>query len=126
MNAPRKLATRLVSATLLAWLSVFAIEPLGVHSCPMHGGLSVEGGHSAHAMVHQHHGTPARGDHTNQCSCIGECAGPATGVALIPNAVNVPAAISRFRAGVLIELPSFAARYTSRLQPFPNGPPELS
>lgn len=126
MNAPRMLATRLVSAALLAWLSVFTTEPLGLHSCPMHGGLALEGGHSGHSMSHQGHGMPGRNSRSNQCSCPGDCSGPTTSIALVPESIGIPTADLSLTDRVSPRPPVLGERYTPRLLPFANGPPEIS
>ena len=116
----------MLAAVLLAWLSVGTIEPLGLHSCPMHGGLSLDGGHSAHQMAHNGAKLPSRSGHSNQCSCPGDCAGPAASVALAPSRVAVPAAVVTFGNPVQARPPVSTGRFAPRLLPFANGPPGTS
>jgi hypothetical protein len=127
-----------VSALLSAlWIAAALVEPPGLHACPMHdGGLTAvqdAGGPAAHdaaahdAAAHDH--APAGEGHdghdSNQCLCIGECAGASTGLAAVPEA----GATSRVvRIAVALPTRPAHAPFTrgGLVLPFANGPPRTS
>lgn len=129
MTAKRSLTVRIFAATLFAWLSAVTIEPLGLHSCPMHSGIGGTASHSMgamHGMAHHATEMPARQSHSNQCSCPGDCAGTAASIGCIPNGIALPKFAER-RIAPADQAPAVAAgRYTPRLLPFANGPPSNS
>ena len=122
---------RALAGVLAVWVGICLAQPMQLHLCVMHGGLSIESvGHADSHMSHgavshdAHHSTQSH-DKSQQCSCLGDCtAGNA--IALITpqqfrvamvwvNGVDLPTAATSAPAGA----PSF-------LLPYPNGPPGTS
>jgi hypothetical protein len=112
--------SRTLAAVFSIWLAVSMVEPVQLHTCPMHGGLAIETGHVA--GDHSHH--DRSGDRkSHQCSCLGDC-----------NSGSAPVGLTEVRVSLLAPVPNAASRsefgYRSPalvaphfLLPFSNGPP---
>jgi hypothetical protein len=85
---------RVVAAPLALWFLVSAIDSDRLHACPVHGSHAS----ATQAPSHAHHGiaatasgpssaTSSRGHHDHgrqQCTCPGDCCGPAPFAAIAP------------------------------------------
>jgi len=126
MTVKRSASARLLSAALLTWLSIVTIEPLGVHTCAMHGGSTVSASHAMHSMEHLGSGTPMPKSHSNQCGCPGDCASTGTLAVAAPTGITMPKPADQRAPRVIAREIIIGDRSTPRLLPFANGPPSDS
>lgn len=121
---------RALTAVLAVWVGICLAQPMQLHLCVMHGGLSIE---SSHTDAHMSHGAASHGarhsseghETSQQCSCLGDCtAGNATAlVAPQPFRVAMPLVASvDFQAAA----PYAPVAAADLLLPYPNGPPSTS
>ena len=144
-NVRRNTVSRAFAAIVSVWLAISLAEPAQLHTCPKHGGLAIgaanhspthtaattHGGGAAHhdaivpdaAANQSHHDGP--GDHSNQCSCLGDCSigNSSPGLPVAAARIAVPAAV-RLAAAYAYATPALVA--PEFLLPFPNGPPVIS
>jgi hypothetical protein len=112
------------------------VSPMQLHTCVMHGGLSIDivshvaaGGHhgtmpSAPSAEHSHH--QQQGDsHTKQCSCIGDCSAGRTPIARAA-AQTLPETPATRSAAASFSYASASFSDSPFLLPFSNGPPRSS
>jgi hypothetical protein len=128
---PRHWLRRSFSALVAVWFVLVMVEPVAIHSCPVHGGHgSAHPAASAHASAPTHAGhdtgdAPTPGEHHAGCTCPGDCTAAGIGVA-VPSA-NVVAAVriaSRVATGIQAHVSAAQPRAPFVL-PFASGPPRL-
>ncbi len=121
---------RTVTAVLAVWFAVKVAEPVTLHACPVHDGITASANPSgAHGDTHatmQEHGAPAHSENpgaSHQCQCLSDCAA-SIAAATVPARVSIDfAAIARaprMAPATAVTLPAARARFTL---PFANGPP---
>jgi hypothetical protein len=121
----RQWVRRPIAAVIAVWFVLVMVEPVGIHSCPVHGGhASAPGGamHGAGASAHaDHESAPEPAPHAG-CTCPGDCtAGVGTPV---PSAVVAIRDVPTSRA--IVDAPALVSHTPSRapfVLPFANGPP---
>ena len=114
---------RALAAFLLLWFALVTVEPVALHSCPVHGwpAAAATNDHGGHAPVAPAHSDDGDADH--QCACIGDCTA-APSVAGLPATRVVLVASTTQRVQVVVpaaESPSATA--PEFLRPYANGPP---
>lgn len=122
----RSVAARLFAAVLLAWLSVVTIEPLEIHTCPMHRESATGAPHAMHSMAHHGPETPTRKNRSNQCTCPGECAATDTSAAITSARLTLPKSAEHRAPRVIARAIAVGDRSVPLLLPFANGPPSDS
>jgi hypothetical protein len=118
---------RACSAFVAVWFALVVVEPVALHSCPMHGGqhdssaAPATAGHEHHADASEHASTP---DSANQyCTCPGDCSGASRlGLPARPAARWTPDILAaREPVALAWAYSPVTADFTL---PFANGPPE--
>jgi len=116
--------SRLLAGALTAWFGLVMAAPMVLHACPQ--ALATRGA-SAHAGMHDHHGThstPTQNERApKDCTCLGQCRGPAP--AALPRAVVGPTA-APLRVAEHSGAVSPAVRLPTapdHIQPFATAPP---
>ena len=119
---------RALAAVMAVWLIAVVAEPAFLHSCPMHGGLSLATSASAanHA-VHQHASpaeqkSPEKAPASHQCTCLGDC-GIGTSVAVPAAIVAHVAVVTTIAYQLALPASEFTPAPPATLLPFANGPP---
>jgi hypothetical protein len=142
---PRNRLFRAFTGVASVWFAICMVAPMQLHTCVMHGGLAIDvvshgsqAGAPHHAGSPVHHGSTGSiasgehsqhgksgGDHSKQCSCIGDCS---TGRATIetPAAQTLLDAPAARVAAVSFAYASASFTEPSFLLPFSNGPPRFS
>ena len=112
------------------WLGICLAEPMQLHLCVMHGGLTIESAaHSSHAShgaaAHAAH-HPGKGhDKSQQCSCLGDCTIGNSPALMPPIHFRLDSPSSGQAVAIsLTESADIAA--ADFVLPFPNGPPRTS
>jgi hypothetical protein len=107
------------------WFTSSLSTPLGLHSCPAHGGHAPthanEGAHSSHAASHSDSGNQSH-HKSDRCTCLGWCCCVAS-FAAPARPTNLPTATIERAIGR--QYPAAArpiVRWAHAL-PFANGPP---
>ena len=127
----RTRAFRALAGVLAVWVGICLPQPMQLHLCVMHGGLSVESighrdSHMSHAAVSHdaHHPTHSH-DKSQQCSCLGDCTAGNAAAFIAPQQFRVA-----MQPVVRVDLPRAAtyapAAASGLLLPYPNGPPSTS
>ena len=121
-------AFRALAGLMSVWVGICLAEPMQLHLCVMHGGLTIESGphssaHSAHsAAAHAAHHPTKGHDKSAQCSCLGDCTA-GNSPAFLPSTyfgVDLPAS-DRSVVTSLTKSAEFAT--ADFVLPFANGPP---
>jgi hypothetical protein len=124
------------------WLAVCLAVPMQLHTCVMHGGLSIDvSAHGNGLLVEQHsfqqqspashrvaghsHHDQRQDDHSKQCSCIGDCSTGKAPVALASASTRVEF-LQTESAGAAPSHESPSVSSPRFLLPFSNGPPAAS
>ena len=127
---------RALSTLLVAWFALVTLEPVALHSCPVHGwsgpapispAAATPAPLGADADDHADHG-PAIPAHSgdgeeHDCACIGDCA-PSSSASALP-ATRV-AVVQTDTHEIRLERPSAESPSVTApefLRPYPNGPP---
>jgi len=116
--------SRFLAGALTAWFGLMMAAPVVLHTCPQ--GLATRGA-SAHAGMHDHHGShsaPTQNERApKDCTCLGQCRGPAP--ATLPRTVVGPTAAPLQVAERSVTLPSAVLPSTipEHAQPFATAPP---
>jgi hypothetical protein len=112
------------------WLGICLAEPMQLHLCVMHGGLSIESGahsasHASHGATHASHHSTKDHDKSQQCSCLGDCTTGKAPAFVAPSQLDIATpVVNRVSASsVAASAPIIATPF---LLPFSNGPPGTS
>src|SRR5947207_10127184 len=119
---------RALAGLLSVWLGICLAEPMQLHLCVMHGGLTIESAsqsasHASHGAASHTAHHPTKGhDKSQQCSCLGDCTtGHSPAFVAAPHfRVVLPSSIRRVAASPAASVEVATADF---VLPFSNGPP---